>query len=247
MFWLYCPMSFQLPFISSYSLKYQLGTLFLLLLVSYLHRGARLTLAFLASLYIAFFSIVPVLRWTYSLFKAIAMLGFYVYFFLIGLDYILSGLEWARNKFNSLLDELKEEQEEHEHEHEQEGRRRRRRKRNSWGARRWNIRTSEFGVYFTTCFWLEFGIDFNMSTMLSLTFLSQKQPPCLWGYIDITPLRGSSSTVLNVLNFSRPGHGSGLPHITALRSECCTTKLQKNSLPWRIGSYHCSKISSISW
>lgn len=139
-----CPMSFELPFISSYSLRYQLGILLVLLFLSYLHRGVRLTLAFLATLYIGFFSIVSVIRWIYYLFKAIAMLGFYMHFFLMGLRYIILGLEWAQNELDHLLGKLKEEQnreeelrEEQEQESEGLGRRRKGRRSSRGGARRW--------------------------------------------------------------------------------------------------------------
>ena len=88
-------MYFAVPFISSYSLKFQLITLFVLLFISYLHRGTRLLLACLATLYIAFLCVIPLIRWTYYLFKAIAMFGFYVHHFWMGLGFLVIGVEWV--------------------------------------------------------------------------------------------------------------------------------------------------------
>lgn len=98
-------MSFQLPLIGSYSLKYQLGILLFLFFISYLYRGARLTLACLVALYIVFLSIVPVSRWSYYLFKAIAMFGFYTHFFLTGVRFMVLGFEWAQNRWKEWQEE----------------------------------------------------------------------------------------------------------------------------------------------
>jgi hypothetical protein len=80
-----------LPLIHHYSIKVQLLVLFLLLILSYLHRGARRSIAFLSTAYIAFKIIVPTFRLLVWLFKAIAMFGFYVHYFQIGLGFIIAG------------------------------------------------------------------------------------------------------------------------------------------------------------
>lgn len=118
-------MYFELPFISSYSLKFQLTILFILLIISYHHRGARLILACLATLYLVIGFSVPLIRWLYYLFKAIAMFGFYVHFFRMGLVFIFIGVEWVIHELEYRLEKLGR-QEERE---EDEGRRRRGRRR----------------------------------------------------------------------------------------------------------------------
>ena len=73
-------------------------TLLILLLISYFHHGHCLTLASLASPYLAFLCFVPIIRWTYFIFKAaIAMFGFYMHYFYIGLGFLLLGIRWLIN------------------------------------------------------------------------------------------------------------------------------------------------------
>jgi len=84
--------SIAIPLIHNFSLKIQLLVLFLLLVGSYLHRGARRTIAFLCTAYLAFKVIVPLSRLLFWLFKAIAMFGFYVHYFQVGLGFIVAGV-----------------------------------------------------------------------------------------------------------------------------------------------------------
>jgi uncharacterized oligopeptide transporter (OPT) family protein len=81
-----------IPFIHNYSIKIQFLILSLLLAGSYLHRGARRTIAFLASAYLAFKVIVPIIRLLFWLFKAISIFGFYVHYFQIGISFIAAGV-----------------------------------------------------------------------------------------------------------------------------------------------------------
>ncbi|KAF8805076.1 hypothetical protein BYT27DRAFT_7193615 [Phlegmacium glaucopus] len=91
-------MYFELPFIGSYSLKFQLTTLLILLIISYLHRGVRLILAGLTTLYLVTLCFIPLIRWTYYLFKAIALFGFYVHYFHMGIGFIVFGLGYLIEK-----------------------------------------------------------------------------------------------------------------------------------------------------
>jgi hypothetical protein len=53
--------------------------------------------------YIAFKIVIPVGRWGFYLFKYIALFGFYVHFFSVGIGFILSGF----GLFSELGDRLK--------------------------------------------------------------------------------------------------------------------------------------------
>jgi hypothetical protein len=95
-----------IPFIHNYSIKIQFLILFFLLVGSYLHRGARRTIGLLASAYLAFKAIVPIFRLLFWLFKAIAMFGFYVHYFQIGLGLILAGVVLIDDGLKWLVREL---------------------------------------------------------------------------------------------------------------------------------------------
>ncbi|KAJ6613170.1 hypothetical protein B0H10DRAFT_1806095, partial [Mycena sp. CBHHK59/15] len=79
------------PLLHSYSLTTQFLILAALLTLSYLYRGVRISLVTLISLYTVFKVTPPLVRWGYSIFKAIAMFGFYVNFFIVGVGYIFTG------------------------------------------------------------------------------------------------------------------------------------------------------------
>ena len=88
---------FTISSFHEYSAKIQLLILFFLLLGSYAHRGARLTIGFFASTYLAFKVAVPIFRlamWLFQylwwIFKAIAMFGFYVHYFQYALGFIVA-------------------------------------------------------------------------------------------------------------------------------------------------------------
>ncbi|KAF8901470.1 hypothetical protein CPB84DRAFT_958083 [Gymnopilus junonius] len=98
-------MLFALPLIYDYSAKVQFSVLFALLLISYLNRKARVVIAILATGVIIFKLAVPLSSWAIYVAKGIAMLGFYVKFFWVGLDYIKSGVDYV---FPDFLDGLVE-------------------------------------------------------------------------------------------------------------------------------------------
>ncbi|EDR04162.1 uncharacterized protein LACBIDRAFT_295070 [Laccaria bicolor S238N-H82] len=79
------------PIIHAYSLKTQLIILSVLLLISYLHRKSRFLIAFLITGYFLFKIIVPVVRWTWIFFKAVAWFGFYIHYFQSGFVFIMGG------------------------------------------------------------------------------------------------------------------------------------------------------------
>jgi hypothetical protein len=81
-----------IPLIHNFSIKIQLITLFLLLFGTYLHRGTRLSICILSAAYLAFKAIVPIFRLLFWLFKSIAMFGFYVHYFQLGLGFIVAGV-----------------------------------------------------------------------------------------------------------------------------------------------------------
>lgn len=90
-------MSFpSLPIIGDLELKIQLSILATLLAIGYFHRVSRLVLSGLISLYIAYTFLIPIATWTFGwviwLVKAVAMLGFYIHFFQLGLGYLAAGV-----------------------------------------------------------------------------------------------------------------------------------------------------------
>lgn len=95
---------FTILSIHEYSTKTQLLILFFLLLGSYAHRRARLTIGFFASAYLAFKVLVPIFRlavWFFGIllwiFKAIAMFGFYVHYFQYALGFIFATIGFVFN------------------------------------------------------------------------------------------------------------------------------------------------------
>jgi signal transduction histidine kinase len=81
-----------IPIIHVYSLKTQLTILSVLLLISYLHRKSRFLIAFLITAYFLFKTIVPLARWAWIFFKAVAWFGFYIHHFQSGIGFVLSGV-----------------------------------------------------------------------------------------------------------------------------------------------------------
>ncbi|KDR79496.1 hypothetical protein GALMADRAFT_1243127 [Galerina marginata CBS 339.88] len=100
-------MHFALPLIYGYSAKVQLCVLSILLLISYLHRGARFAIAAIASAYLAFKTLIPLAGWTFYIFKGIAMFGFYITYFKIGIGYIMTAIDFVLNDgLEALIKEL---------------------------------------------------------------------------------------------------------------------------------------------
>jgi len=90
-------MIFALPFISEYSVKVQVGILSVLLLTSYLNRPARFAIGGLASSYLGFKILVPLIGWLWYLFKGIAWLGFYIHYFQMAIGFALAGIAFLFN------------------------------------------------------------------------------------------------------------------------------------------------------
>ena len=85
-------MHFALPFISEYSIKVQVGILLVLLLASYLNRVAKFAIGGLASIYLGFKILVPLIGWLWYIFKGIAWLGFYIHYFQMAIGFALAGI-----------------------------------------------------------------------------------------------------------------------------------------------------------
>ena len=98
-------MSFALPFIHGYSTTAQLLILFALLFLSYVNRHARGVIGILSIVVLVYKLAVPLSAWGWYAFKGIAMLGFYIKFFLVGWRYIKSTIDYF---FPSFLDGLVE-------------------------------------------------------------------------------------------------------------------------------------------
>ncbi|KAJ7728276.1 hypothetical protein DFH07DRAFT_930553 [Mycena maculata] len=79
------------PYLNSYTLTTQFVILLVLLALSYSYRTFRVALLAFLGTYAAYKITVPVVRWGYTAFKAIAMFGFYVNFFIVGVGYIFTG------------------------------------------------------------------------------------------------------------------------------------------------------------
>ncbi|KAF8171042.1 hypothetical protein K438DRAFT_1613420 [Mycena galopus ATCC 62051] len=79
------------PYLHSYSLVFQFTILLAFAALSYRYRSFRLALLGFLGIYTAYKTTVPLVRWGYAAFKAIAMFGFYVHFFIIGAGYIFYG------------------------------------------------------------------------------------------------------------------------------------------------------------
>ncbi|KAJ7762985.1 hypothetical protein B0H16DRAFT_1414313 [Mycena metata] len=78
------------PYLNGYALTTQFGILVALILISYRYNRIRIALIALLGIYTAYKVAFPLVRWGYIAFKAIAMFGFYVYFFLIGVGYAMN-------------------------------------------------------------------------------------------------------------------------------------------------------------
>ncbi len=85
----------SLPIIRNFELKIQLSIFATLLVISYLHRIPRIVLSGLITRYVALKFLIPIAIWAFGwiiwLVKAIAMLGFYIHFFQLGLGYLANG------------------------------------------------------------------------------------------------------------------------------------------------------------
>ncbi|KAJ7685963.1 hypothetical protein B0H17DRAFT_1073011 [Mycena rosella] len=79
------------PYLNTYTLLTQFILLLAFVAVSYLYRRPRLVLVALILIYTIFKITVPLARWGYAAFKAIALFGFYVHFFIVGAGYIFVG------------------------------------------------------------------------------------------------------------------------------------------------------------
>ncbi|KAJ7054261.1 hypothetical protein C8F01DRAFT_1164563 [Mycena amicta] len=79
------------PYLSSFALTNQLLILISLCIISYVYRPIRLAILGLLGSYAVYVVGRILLRWGFVSFKAIAWFGFYVYFFLIGVGYIITG------------------------------------------------------------------------------------------------------------------------------------------------------------
>ncbi|KAJ7212830.1 hypothetical protein B0H12DRAFT_1156288 [Mycena haematopus] len=78
------------PYLRSYGLFAQFLTLLFLAALSYRYRRFRLALLAVLGIYTTYKIAFPLVRWSYASFKAIAMFGFYVHFFVIGVGYIIA-------------------------------------------------------------------------------------------------------------------------------------------------------------
>jgi hypothetical protein len=90
-------MFFALPFISEYSAKVQVGIILVLLLASYLNGRARVAIGGLASIYLAFKILVPLVGWLWYIFKGIAWLGFYIQYFQVAIGFALTAVAFVMN------------------------------------------------------------------------------------------------------------------------------------------------------
>ncbi|KAJ7123373.1 hypothetical protein C8R44DRAFT_783727 [Mycena epipterygia] len=95
------------PYLNSFSLTTQFLILLTLIAVSYFYRGFRLVLLSFIGLYTTYKIAVPLVRWGYAAFKAIAMFGFYINFFIVGVGYIATAAAALWN-FPELLKGLAE-------------------------------------------------------------------------------------------------------------------------------------------
>ncbi|KAF7340596.1 hypothetical protein MSAN_02131100 [Mycena sanguinolenta] len=78
------------PYLRSYDLLAQFIILLFLVALSYRYPRFRLGLFAVLGVHTTYKIAFPLVRWGYWSFKAIAMFGFYVYFFLIAVGYISS-------------------------------------------------------------------------------------------------------------------------------------------------------------
>jgi hypothetical protein len=115
----------SLPLISQYSFWTQFSILGVLLFISYHHRTSRLVLATLATCFVGLKVLIPITNFLLYLFKGIAWIGFYIYFFQHALSTAASwlttlfedGLPWI---FNELDKARAANAQEEEHQQEQQ-------------------------------------------------------------------------------------------------------------------------------
>ncbi|CAA7270517.1 unnamed protein product [Cyclocybe aegerita] len=106
--------TFAIPFIHGFSLKIQVSILLTLLLASYLNKTARFVIAALATGYLAFKILVPVVQVVIYVFKGVAMFGFYMHYFRIAVGMIGGGIVFVWNYVSELVEEAKRQEEEEE-------------------------------------------------------------------------------------------------------------------------------------
>ncbi|KAG5638604.1 hypothetical protein H0H81_011494 [Sphagnurus paluster] len=101
----------HLPFLSSFSSLHQSLILAFLIVISYFHRYARWGASGLILAFVVYESIVPVTQWAFKIFKWIAMFGFYVNYFQIGVGFIITGVGGVLAFFDQVAAQAKEEKE----------------------------------------------------------------------------------------------------------------------------------------
>ncbi|KAJ7438151.1 hypothetical protein FB451DRAFT_1416397 [Mycena latifolia] len=79
------------PYLNAYSLWSQFLILVALIGLSYRYRRPRLVLVVLLLIYTIFKTTMPLVRWGFWAFKAIAWFGFYIHFFVVGAGYMFVG------------------------------------------------------------------------------------------------------------------------------------------------------------
>ncbi|KAJ7805010.1 hypothetical protein B0H14DRAFT_2882167 [Mycena olivaceomarginata] len=80
------------PYLRSYSLFTQFLILLVFVVLSYRYSRFRLALFAFLGIYGTYKVAVPLVRWGYAAFKGIAMFGFYVHFFVVGIGYIFTAV-----------------------------------------------------------------------------------------------------------------------------------------------------------
>lgn len=106
-------MILSLPLINQFSALTQSGILALLLVISYVNRRARYIVLGLILAYIGAIIIIPVSKLAFTIFKWIAMLGFYGTYFQIGIGFIATGLGAVLVFFENLSTELEKDRPRH--------------------------------------------------------------------------------------------------------------------------------------
>jgi hypothetical protein len=137
-------MILTLPLISHFSALTQSEILAFLIVLSYLHKGARYVIAGLILALIGSKILLPVARWGYIIFKWIAMMGFYIHYFKVGIEFITSGIGAAVLFGEGFLEEVeknrREERRRKREEEEEEREREREREREQNGRKQRNRR-----------------------------------------------------------------------------------------------------------
>ncbi|KAJ7451468.1 hypothetical protein B0H11DRAFT_313250 [Mycena galericulata] len=78
------------PYLNSYSLTTQFLILLVIGTLAYFYRHFRSAVLAFIAIYTTYRIAVPLIRWGYVAFKAIAWFGFYVHFFFLGIGYIFT-------------------------------------------------------------------------------------------------------------------------------------------------------------